>query len=587
LYAFIASTLTPLLDARDAALATNLIAWAISAFCAWRLSMRLFNDAVAAFIAVVLVASGMGFVVHVSDFSAHLASYASYYLGIVILFESDIWRPPGRPFKEHLVIGIVLALCCLTYNSGVALVAAYLVLAIRHNRIVHVGSAALVGLTAPYFWVGILNLGYALKTGQWAWYNLYSNEQSYLAASIQTWIDLWVHPLRGFLETVHILAEFLSFDSPLTVAVGLIALLLLFRTSSSVALVLSVLLLLPIAGAMAYAQQAAARGYLVYGVSLIVYVAAGGLLCAGMRHRISVVRSLAVAVTLVLVAGQVAWSSAHFVGYLGPLRAYYNGGDKAYDWFNIKPVKVASLTGQEPQPAWFGGLAPFERLGLFKAAGPERSDSGLARRIFTALSARLLPSAYLVALIAIYLMAFPIRWRIASVLVAAVYVLPSLAAAVASTRIDRFVPIDGAGVSGPCSRLRYSVRLSDDLLKSVASFDPARASLRLYFRPVGNHAQPPNVSRSGHPMAVQRTDNEGVWNLDLAQWQQMPTSAQLLELTYTYDGEVRYLGWQRTGLPGRELALEGCAVGSAAPEVVPALELRVVNGGDAPLMVGF
>ena len=72
-----------------AALVMNLLGWAIAAFCAWSLAVRLFGDPLAGLLAVAFVATGMGFVVHVTDYSAHLLAFTTYYLGVVILYQSE------------------------------------------------------------------------------------------------------------------------------------------------------------------------------------------------------------------------------------------------------------------------------------------------------------------------------------------------------------------------------------------------------------------------------------------------------------------------------------------------------------------
>ena len=223
---------------------------------------------------------------------------------------------------------------------------------------------------------------------------------AYLSESIREWLRLWSAPVEGLRATIQVILEFLSFEFPLTVAAGIIAVVALFWRDRQRLFVLFVLFALPIAGAMAYAQRAAARGYLVFGVSLILYAALGGLLARAMRGASRGGRVAALVAALVLIGGQIVWSGAQFTGYLGPLRAYYTGFDHAVADFTKRPIEVVSLTNEEPRPAWFGGDAPFDQLGLYQAAGPEQTPSNFFRRVAVSLGSRALITAYVVLLIA-------------------------------------------------------------------------------------------------------------------------------------------------------------------------------------------
>jgi hypothetical protein len=57
-------------------------------------------------------------------------------------------------------------------------------------------------------------------------------------------------------------------------------------------------------------------------------------------------------------------------------------------------------------------------------------------------------------------------------------------------------------------------------------------------------------------------------------------------VTYRDGQRIRYLGWQRNGLPDRNLHLNGCdQTGETA--VLPALEIRAVTAWGVPALVGF
>jgi hypothetical protein len=585
-YAFAAAFLAPVFGLTGAALVMNLLGWAIAAFCAWSLALRLFGDPLAGLLAVAFVATGMGFAVHVADYSAHLLAFTTYYLGVVILYRSEVWKAPGRGRAVHVAIGAYIALCCLTYNMGLALLFAYIVIAIRHNRLSDVVLASVVGLSAQYVWVVALNLGYALKSGDWSWYNLYGNESAYLGESIRAWLSLWSSPIEGLRGTIEITLEFLSFEFPLTVAAGLVAVVALFWRDRQRLFVLFVLFALPIAGAMAYAQRAAARGYLVFGVSLILYVALGGLIARALRSGSSGRRAAALVTGLVLVGGQIAWSGAHFTGYLGPLRAYYTGLDHAVADFTPRPIEVVSLTNEEPRPAWFGGAAQFDRLGVYQAAGPEQTPSGFVRRLAVSLGSRAIISTYAALLImsvgALYGWSV---WRGALVSLLFFFLAPSLVMAATVKDTIRFVPIDSAGPGARCAAMRYSVRLSNDFRRRLDQLGAAPVHLELFFRVQGD-TRLPQFKLDDSDLAVSAGPNEGQWLVTDKDWRTKFGAATTLALTYRYGGDVSYLGWQRNGLPGRTLDFENCETKAAAASL-PALEVRAVVDRGVPVLIGF
>lgn len=585
-YAYMAALLAPLFGLAGAALAMNLLGWAVAAFCAWTLAMRLFGDPLAGSLAVAFVATGMGFVVHVADYSAHLLAFATYYLGVVILYQSDVWKDPGRNRTVHLAIGAYIGLCCLTYNMGLALLFAYIVIAIRHNRLSDIALASVIALSAQYAWVAVLNLGYALKSGDWTWYNLYGNESAYLNESIREWLKLGSTPIEGLRAAIGVILEFLSFEFPLTVAAGIVAVTILFWRDRQRLFVLFVLFALPVAGAMAYAQRAAARGYLVFGVSVILYAALGGLVARALRGPSRGGRSAAVVTALVLIGGQIVWSGAQSAGYLGPLRAYYTGLDHAVGDFTRRPVDVVSLTNDEPRPAWFGGAAGFDQLGLYQAAGPEQTPSSFVRRFAVSLASRSLITAYVALLImavgALY--GWPV-WRGALVCLVFFYLVPSVVMAATVRDTIRFVPIDTAGPGVRCSVMHYSVRLSDDFRQRLNGLGPMPIHLELYFRVQGD-TRLPQFRLDGNDLAISAGANEGQWLVTDNDWRAKMLAAKNLELTYGYNGDVSYLGWQRNGLPNRVLAFEGCEA-KATAAALPALEVRAVVTDGVPVLIGF
>lgn len=587
-YAYTAAFLAPIFGIEGAALVLNILAWAVAGYCAWSLAVRLFNDQLAGLFSVGFVATGMGFVVHVADLSAHLLSFTTYYLGIVVLERSEVWKAPGRERHVHLAIGTFLGLCSLTYNTGLALSLGYVLLSVRHNRWIDVAIAAAIAWGAQYAWTGLLNLGYVIKTGDWGWYNLYANESDYLRESLRRWISAGGDPVRGVPTAIAIAAEFLCFEFPLTVLLGLGAIVVHLSRERTRWLALLVLFVAPIGGAMAYAQEAAARGYLVFGISLIVYVALGGLIAAGFRgtrtHCVS-----AVIVVAVLLGGQIVWSSAAFTGRLGPLRTYYRGFEAGIPAFSSAPLVAVSLTAHEPSLAWFGGTSPFADLGIYQGGGPVETAATFPRRLLTSLASRALITSYVIFLLVILVRAWDWNvWRTILCAFVFIYLLPSVVMAVAVRDTIHFVPIDTSGPGQTCRAMQYSVQLSDDFWRRLVTLADGGMGLELFFRPGNDDAWPRrNVEFAvgDQRLTVEPTSDPGRWSVT-TDFRSLPKRAPVLRVTYRDEQGIRYLGWQRAGLPGRTLRLEECNQPTTAVSL-PALELRAGPPGGIPTLVGF
>ena len=587
-YAFFSGTFAPLVGIQGAALLCNALLWALAAWCSWILAMQWFADRRVAMMATLLVATGMGFTVHVIDYSAHLASFTTYYLGVLALYVSKLWSSPAKSFREHLTLGLFLALCCLTYNSGVPLVVAYIILAARTNRPHHVAITALVALSAPYCWVAALNLGYALVSGQWVWYDLYNSEQGYLKRSLAVWLSAWSNPLGGFKESLRIFLQFLTFECPLTVGMGFIAIALMLIRRRPFAWFGLLVFLLPFAGPMVFAQSAAARGYLVFGCSIIVYVAIAGELGNWLNASHPGWRRAGYAVITTLVLAQIVWSGAHATGHFGPLRAYYLGLESALPAFSHPPSMVVSLTGHEPTPSWFGGSASFAQAGLYDGGGMEPTKFGLFKQIALSLAAR--------GILALYVILFVISWfwarerlTLNRALLATIFILgvPSLIMAATIHKTYRFVPIDQAGLDKKCTALSYTVGLSDTFRSHVTAIHDRTGMLELFFKPFPSSSTLPRVRIDGRELPLTAGSGEGTWQTDFAAWFEPLGTARHIEIILPLSGTpVRYLGWQRAGLPDRALALEGCP-DAVSPEVLPALEIRVRSGDGEARLIGF
>ena len=132
-YGFLVSTLSPYLDFELSSYIVNGLAWMVSCLVTWRFSLKLFGDGLISFIAMVFTSIGIGWVVHVADHSAHLLSFSLYYGGVLIIYESNVWKT-HRGFPSHLLLGLYMSLSALCYNNANFLIVSYLILSYRYTK---------------------------------------------------------------------------------------------------------------------------------------------------------------------------------------------------------------------------------------------------------------------------------------------------------------------------------------------------------------------------------------------------------------------------------------------------------------------
>jgi hypothetical protein len=365
LYAFLASTVAVGIGVLPALQLINYLSWMLAAAVTWRFAMIRFRDATAASIATAMVAFGLGFVIHIHDYSPHILPFALSYLGILIVYESRVWEE-RRTWSTHLLIGLFFAAVSLAYSAGLILAVAYVLVALRRNQWWHVLGAAAVALSSQYVWALALNAINASLMGRWEWINVQAIEQQYLALSLQKWLALAAHPLQLAQQIAGGLLQFASFECPLLVAVGLWCWLRQSATGAQrwfdVAFGA-----LPIAVGLLYLNTTTTRGYLVYGMSLLLYATLAGSMAAWVRGPVRW-RSAGVVACVAVIATQIAWSSAHLWGQHLPAKMFFGFG--YLSWIpgaltqGTAPVAM-SLTGGEPAPVMFGGAASLSEAGAY------------------------------------------------------------------------------------------------------------------------------------------------------------------------------------------------------------------------------
>ncbi|MCC7452092.1 MAG: hypothetical protein IT324_32105 [Anaerolineae bacterium] len=592
-YTFVASLIVPLVGVFNACLLVNYLCWAAAAWITWRFTKQLWHDERAALLAVVCVTGGMGMIVHSGDYSAHLMAFTFYYLGILLVYESRVWYEQ-RPFTTHLALGLFLALACFQYNTGLALAIGYVAVSIWRNRWYQVLVAAAIAFSAQTIWLHFLNLLNQVINHAPTWTNFYAVEELYRKMAIDGWTNVLLRQPIGAAvgSLLRILGEFVLFDSPLVVALGALALILLPRfkhlslpagqgrqvTGRDMAWFLVVFIGLPVGAALVYAPSATARGYLIYGVSLLFYAALAGILAFYLRQA-GIRRIVAVVVLIVVVGSHFAWNTAHLWGYFAPVKSYFLGMDDAQAILTHIP-HIVSLTSHEPTPALFGGPRTLESAGLFFATPmrpilPSLPDMLLARSLFT---------CYIVALL--WIVVRPTRWRVISaVTVIAVVVLSAVLSAATLHTIPQ-PSAESQGISLPAGqRLSYQVTLSDQLVDRLDKQYTDGDTLVLYLR-ASPDQQPQVKLRIGtRDLTITPAKFPYFWSVNARDFLDAIRQSRQMALEIVAQDGTFLTGWQTNGLPDRTMTIT--TPNSPRSHVLPLVEIRLMGADNRLKVAGF
>ena len=578
LYALPGAWLAPFLGAFNALFVVNLAAWAAAAYIAWRLALDLFADRLAGLLAVLLVGGGIGMVAHIGDYSAHLLSFSVYYAGVLVLVRSGLSKAP-QSLRTHLAVGCFLALAALQYNTGLVLTVAVLGAAIGKQRPARIAAAACVALTAQRVWTTALNFLNARLNGV-PWQDFYAVENAYLQRALNGWLEAWQRgPAQAAGEVVFRASEFVTFDSPAVVILGVPAALAVARRLQ-MPRAMALVGLLPFAIALVWATGAGARGYLVYGMSIILYVSLAGMLAAPVRHS-GWKRAFAVTAIVVVLATHYAWSTAHLWGWGFPLKAYFLGWDDAAGLLLRHPIAL-SLTGSEATPRLFWGSEALADSGALNA-GTVRSVAGSA---WYALLASAVVLAYICALAVL-------TARSRGAILVRVAVVAAIAiggAAVARLPLEQPVsfPVDYGTSTVPAGMgFTYTIRVGEtfrgELRRLAAPGDILVMNSRVAADGLIPHLHGTPRLWIGDSELPLHSLGLFVWQTDFAAATAALETADTLTLRIHATEPLAVGGWQRHGLPGRILDL-----GTAAPSpVLPAFELRLLDRRRALKLVGF
>lgn len=580
LYAFLATLLAPLTGVIGALAGVNWLSWLAAALVAWRFTKLRTGDNLAALIAVVLVTFGLGFTIHIHDYSPHLFAFALYYAGTLLVFETGVWRE-SRPWTTHFLIGSFLAVSALAYSTGLTLTLAYALVAARYNRWYHVVGTVAIALSSQTVWTAALNVFNGVISGRWAWQTVNTIEQGYMAKSLSMWWSALSSP-AGFLRLAWDgVLQFGGVECPLLIVVA-IACWFWQRRSWEQRWFEVVFAGLPVGVGLVYLNYTTTRGYLSFGLTLILYAVIAQSLGVWLRAPGSW-RVIGVTGAATVLIAQMAWSTAYFWDYLVPAKMFFGFGFRAWipqfiDQFGL-PVAM-SLTDAEPTPILFGGRAPLREAGVYaleRLAAPEYS-------VKIAIAVRAVLAGY-IGLLAIA--AVPRAWwRAVAVAIAVVWLLPAVVTQAAPLTAPRVVStFEGLHVP-PQRPWRYSIDLGDEYLNAARAHVADAVSID--FMLVGIH--PPFTTRvtdgNGREIAS-ADDGRGVLSskIGVAAVLDLLTRSKRVEVTIDSTNGTAVFGWQRAGLPGRRLTTAAGA--PIASEMAPAFEIRMIDRGGRPILIGF
>ncbi len=616
-YSLLVSLILPFFGLVRSFIVVNYIGWSICAWISWRLTRKLFADELAAFFSVILVATGIGFIAHIGDYSAHLLAFTAYYAGILVLYESKVWCE-RKPLRIHLTTGILLAIACLTYTSSLALVPAYFLLALPFKSLPSVILSSVVALSSRQVWQLSLNtLGITFA----------NTEGDYLRDAIAGWSKVFLEDglehynqidgsyHNAILFTTKRLSEFLFFDHPLITILAVMSLgyfyfsrLRYANNGKLTVAFLTYLFIIPLAAGLVYSTRARARGYLVYGISLIAYSLASYLLSLLIRWSLKIIKlrsyhtktALAIAsiaTTFCLIALHLAWSTAHLSGNLIPLKSYYIGHLMG---LSASPrMNAISLTGQEVTPKLLGGNSSLLKSG-FQPIDPSTTLPS-KQSFYNAVLLRFTILIYLLSLV--FLLKIRAKTKILWLSIITVYCLTSLALSQSFVRsIPAISNIDAAIQLQSGSKLKYEILLSEELkVALIGGLNDTKGARSLVFQvPIFlTESSQSDGNSELSPIEVYVNDQKissclvrlphSPFQLACSQLESIKfiSKAQSLSVEISPDYPLSIGGWQQVGLKNRFLTVELSNGSHLDASVLPAVELRVLDDLGRLIVAGF
>ncbi|NEQ64721.1 MAG: hypothetical protein F6K21_04290 [Symploca sp. SIO2D2] len=604
-YTFLATLLTPITGIFNAFITINYLSWAVCAWVAWRFTNQVIKDELAAFFSVFFVLGGLGFIAHIGDYSPHIIGFTTYYLGILILYESEVWFK-SQPFKNHLLIGICLAIFCLTYTSSIALVFAYIFISLPFNKWYNVVASSIIALSSRIIWVNFLNtIGVSLP----------NVEGQFLDRANQFWVSTLLNNPLDFIGYIfQFLWEFITcFESPSILIPALISIVICFLQKSSrnysfCWFCLS-LFFMPILAGIVYAPSASARGYLIYGISLFVYCSLGGLISKAIRLS-RCLKMATIIIALLLISTQLIWSTSHFRGDLGPVKTFFLGYDNGIPVLISHKPHIASLTGKEPTPILFGGNATLKQAGLL-INKPYQLLESKQLSFLRSFKIRTLFLGYLILLVLLTLKETKLKIKLVIGLTI-ITIISSYLFVTFPRRIPNYLNIDSAISLQKGEILTYQLSLDSKLLDIINKKRVIGDKLMLYIPILGNNElnfkqqdiveiflndvkiEPidyyvPRISAPADVISMNVNSKTSYPLFAILKNSEDLLAKSSVSNTLTVKIEAQHslvmIGWQRRDLPERFLEVE--TLNDRTFDRLPAIEIRLVSPDGVIKVAGF
>lgn len=575
LYSFLASLFTPLCGVIGAMLLVNWLCWALCAWVAWRLTLDLSKSELAAAVAVALVAGGIGMTIHIGDYSPHLLAHAIYYLGALLLYRSEVYCRP-QSWMTHARLAVYMAIACLGYNTGTMLVGVYLLISLRHNRLIHVLPAAAFALAARPIWQLLMRLGSD------------DVEAQYLMAAVKFWSGIFSSPVLVLKVAALRFFELLAFfDSPLVVIAGIVCCWVVPLDRSRRwfgACVMGV----PLLSAWVFSATASARGYLIYGITVWVFACLAWQIAHMLERPERGRRVAALVAVLFMLGAHFAWSTAHLWHYLGPGKTYFLGAFLGWPALASPPTEAMSMTGCEPTPILFGGLAGLADAGaLVTTDHYPLSSEGVSFSL--AYTARAWFFVYL-GLLAL-LTSTRLRRMVGVSLAILALAVTSWISSQTLRSLPAFLDVDNAVYVAPQGTLRYRTALSDEFLHALKekASEGDRLAIYLLCPELASVKAKVTTGRTILPAVVDRRLLVLRGPAVGAALDAMANSREITVELFNPTADALSLGgWQRGSLPSRTCTIQ--APEAPSPQraaTLPVLEVRLVNRYGKIKLAGF
>jgi hypothetical protein len=572
-YPFLASVIAPLTGAMPALLLVNVAAWGLAAYCAVRLTNLLTDSALAPWIAVTFIVLGQGYWFHLTDYSAHMLSNCGYVVSVYVLTKIGVAERP-LDLSRQVVAAAVLAAMALTYNTGLALLLAYMLFGILSGSwrasVITALLVVVVQRAWPFFYGWSGEFGAAIQ----------GTESQYLAKALSRWWSYAQDPSLLFSKLGWMIVQIVASD-PLNLAVVLICIVGIMAglIKRRLEWFLFVAGIAPILTALPWMTFAPARGYIAnagYGVLAV--------LAATILGRYGRAAKL---VTVCLVIVQGGWLASASLGNVYPAMIFSIGADgigEFFDGFGEGTSTTASLTGYEAAPQRVGG-----HENASKAGGLEKTLDyvlGVRPANPTATLHAWAYRFYIFAPLMIATIFFVRRRMTAAVLMAVAYLLPPIIAQARAP--ERFnLVVTEAVLPAPAKLVTQEVTLSKQAWEAIQRASSSRGQVEL-FSGILAHAKL-EAELCGHRIvdAIQNITSDDpnvrlrVHKVDLdalGRAVEVANCDRVLRLRiqgFEPSSVTSWVAWQKAGLPRRRLTIDEREVSGDERMSWPALELRL------------